>query len=147
MHEPIRETAEWLKQVVAGYFQYHAVPTNGAALGAFRYHVIKLWRRTLRRRGQKHRQYRFFASVIVDGSYIRQCAPMSGTDLFNAEIRQSRSVTFYLVTHQLYYTFLIIRPRKKMSIPARELEQRSDVMDVCRSECGDVASPQIAGFQ
>ena len=55
MHEPIRETAEWLKQVVTGYFQYHAVPTNGPALGAFRYHVIDLWRRTLRRRGQKHR--------------------------------------------------------------------------------------------
>ncbi|MGB8840970.1 MAG: hypothetical protein WCC64_07840, partial [Aliidongia sp.] len=55
MHEPIRETAEWLKQVVTGYFQYHAVPTNGPAIGAFRYHVIDLWRRTLRRRGQKHR--------------------------------------------------------------------------------------------
>ena len=54
MHEPIRETAEWLKQVVTGYFQYHAVPTNGPALGAFRHHVIDLWRRVLRRRGQKH---------------------------------------------------------------------------------------------
>ena len=31
MHEAIRETAEWLKQVVTGYFQYHAVPTNGSA--------------------------------------------------------------------------------------------------------------------
>jgi RNA-directed DNA polymerase len=55
MHGPLREQAEWLKQVVTGYFQYYAVPTNGPALGAFRYHVIDLWRRTLRRRGQKHR--------------------------------------------------------------------------------------------
>ena len=55
MHEPIRETAQWLKQVVTGYFQYHAVPTNGPALGAFRHHVIDLWRRVLRRRGEKHR--------------------------------------------------------------------------------------------
>jgi hypothetical protein len=54
MHEPIREQAEWLRQVVAGFFQYHAVPTNGATLGAFRHHVIDLWRRTLRRRGEKH---------------------------------------------------------------------------------------------
>ena len=54
MHEPIREQAEWLKQVVTGYFQYHAVPTNGPALGAFRHHVVDLWRRVLRRRGQKH---------------------------------------------------------------------------------------------
>ena len=55
MHEPLREQAEWLKQVVNGYFQYHAVPTNVRALVAFRYHVTDLWRRTLRRRGQKHR--------------------------------------------------------------------------------------------
>ena len=55
MHGPVREQAEWLKQVVAGFFQYHAVPTNGRALAAFRYHVIDHWRRTLRRRGQKHR--------------------------------------------------------------------------------------------
>ena len=54
MHEPIRETAGWLKQLVTGYFQYHAVPTNGPALKAFRHHVIDLWRRSLRRRGQKH---------------------------------------------------------------------------------------------
>jgi group II intron reverse transcriptase/maturase len=55
MHGPVREQAEWLKQVVAGFFNYHAVPTNGRALAAFRYHVIDHWRRTLRRRGQKHR--------------------------------------------------------------------------------------------
>jgi len=55
MHGPLREQAEWLKQMVSGYFQYHAVPTNVRALVAFRYHVTDLWRRTLRRRGQKHR--------------------------------------------------------------------------------------------
>jgi group II intron reverse transcriptase/maturase len=55
MHGPIREQAEWLKQVVTGYLQYYAVPTNGPALVAFRHHVTDLWRRTLRRRGQKHR--------------------------------------------------------------------------------------------
>ena len=55
MHGPVREQAEWLKQVVTGFFQYHAVPTNSPALAAFRYHVIEIWRRTLRRRGQRHR--------------------------------------------------------------------------------------------
>ena len=40
-------------QVVSGYFAYHAVPTNYAALGAFRAHVLRLWLRTLRRRSQK----------------------------------------------------------------------------------------------
>jgi group II intron reverse transcriptase/maturase len=55
MHRPIPEQGVWLKQVVRGFFAYHAVPTNGAALRAFRHHVEHMWRRTLRRRGQKDR--------------------------------------------------------------------------------------------
>ncbi|WP_441624501.1 MULTISPECIES: group II intron reverse transcriptase/maturase [unclassified Cupriavidus] len=53
MHEPIPIQGHWLKQVVRGYFAYHAVPTNSRALVAFRYHVTNLWRRSLRRRSQK----------------------------------------------------------------------------------------------
>ena len=53
MHQPIPEQGKWLKQVVTGFFNYHAVPTNSRALGAFRHHVTDLWRRTLRRRSQK----------------------------------------------------------------------------------------------
>jgi RNA-directed DNA polymerase len=53
MHRPIPEQGRWLRQVVAGFFAYHAVPTNGRALAAFRYHVSGLWRRALRRRGQR----------------------------------------------------------------------------------------------
>jgi RNA-directed DNA polymerase len=52
-HWPIPEQGQWLKQVVTGFFAYHAVPTNGAALGAFRYHVTDLWRRSLQRRSQR----------------------------------------------------------------------------------------------
>jgi RNA-directed DNA polymerase len=29
MHQSIPEQGRWLKQVVTGYFNYHAVPTNG----------------------------------------------------------------------------------------------------------------------
>jgi RNA-directed DNA polymerase len=53
MHQPVQEQGRWLAQVVRGYFAYHAVPTNHAALAAFRVHVIRLWLRTLRRRSQK----------------------------------------------------------------------------------------------
>ena len=53
MHRPIPEQGQWLRQVVSGFFNYHAVPTNSRALAAFRYHVTLLWRRTLRRRSQK----------------------------------------------------------------------------------------------
>jgi len=54
-HVPIPDTGKWLGQVVAGYFAYHAVPTNSAAIGAFRYHVTVLWHRRLCRRSQKAR--------------------------------------------------------------------------------------------
>jgi len=53
MHYSIPEQGHWLKQVVTGYFAYHAVPTNMRALVAFRHQVTDLWRRTLRRRSQK----------------------------------------------------------------------------------------------
>ena len=55
MHQPIPEQGRWLAQVVRGYFAYHAVPTNGLRISAFRYHVVKYWLRTLRRRSQKDR--------------------------------------------------------------------------------------------
>ena len=32
MHQPIPEQGRWLRQVVTGYFNYHAVPTNSRAL-------------------------------------------------------------------------------------------------------------------
>jgi RNA-directed DNA polymerase len=54
-HLPIPDTGKWLGQVVAGYFAYHAVPTNSAAIGAFRYHVTVLWHRCLCRRSQRAR--------------------------------------------------------------------------------------------
>ncbi len=54
-HEPIPQQGKWLGQVVGGFFGYHAVPTNSAALSAFLHHVKDLWRRALRRRSQKDR--------------------------------------------------------------------------------------------
>ena len=53
MHQPISVQGKWLGQVVRGYFNYFAVPTNGPTLSAFRFHVLALWRRSLRRRSQK----------------------------------------------------------------------------------------------
>jgi len=55
MHQPIAEIGRWLQRVVTGYFNYHAVPLNGAALNAFRDQIIGLWLKTLRRRSQKDR--------------------------------------------------------------------------------------------
>ena len=52
MHQSIPEQGRWLAQVVRGYFAYHAVPTNSASIGAFRHHVVNLWRCSLSRRSQ-----------------------------------------------------------------------------------------------
>ncbi|MEI7606240.1 MAG: group II intron reverse transcriptase/maturase [Rhodospirillaceae bacterium] len=53
MHWPIPDLGKWLKQVVTGFFAYHAVPTNGRTLTAFRYHITVLWKRALERRSHK----------------------------------------------------------------------------------------------
>src|SRR5499427_9246975 len=42
MHRPIPEQGKWLEQVLRGYFNYHAVPTNSRALRVFRQHVTDL---------------------------------------------------------------------------------------------------------
>jgi len=55
MHWPIPQQGQWLKQIVTGYFNYHAVPTNARALATIRFHIVDLWIRTLRRRSQKDR--------------------------------------------------------------------------------------------
>ena len=55
LHVPIGNTVEWLRAVVRGYFQYHAIPGNWARLRAFRKQVLWLWWRELRRRSQRSR--------------------------------------------------------------------------------------------
>ena len=66
MHQPIREQGKWLKQVVAGYFRYHAVPTNSHALVQFRDGVATRWRNLLSRRSQKGRQTWVGIALLVD---------------------------------------------------------------------------------
>jgi RNA-directed DNA polymerase len=66
MHQPIPEQGKWLRQVVTGFFAYHAVPTNSRALNAFRHHVTDLWRRSLRRRSQKDRTTWERITTLVD---------------------------------------------------------------------------------
>ena len=54
-HASVLAQAAWLRRVVRGYFNYHAVPGNRYALDTFRTQVIRHWLRALRRRSQKHR--------------------------------------------------------------------------------------------
>jgi RNA-directed DNA polymerase len=54
MHDPVRQTGQWLKSILQGHFNYYAVPGNLDRLGVFRDRLMGLWWHTLRRRGQKH---------------------------------------------------------------------------------------------
>ena len=53
MHQPLAVVGKWLRSVVQGYFNYHAVPGNIVSLRNFRFEVSKLWWRVTRRRSQR----------------------------------------------------------------------------------------------
>ena len=53
MHAPIAEVGAWLRKVVTGYYQYHAVPGNHDRLSVFGQRLRRLWWLTLRRRSQQ----------------------------------------------------------------------------------------------
>jgi len=64
-HERIADTGKWLRSVMQGYFNYHAVPGNFAALQAFRREVARAWLAALRRRSQRHRlPWEYFHSIL-----------------------------------------------------------------------------------
>jgi group II intron reverse transcriptase/maturase len=55
LHAPTVNTVKWLKSVVRGYYQYHAVPRNEQRMRALRQEVLRLWWWQLRRRSQRTR--------------------------------------------------------------------------------------------
>jgi group II intron reverse transcriptase/maturase len=65
-HLPVPSIGRWLRSVVQGYFNYHAVPDNGSTLRLFRTQVCRHWRAALRRRGQRHRMNWARFNVLAD---------------------------------------------------------------------------------
>ena len=55
IHEPIPRVGRWLRRVVQGYFNDHAVPGNVGRLDALGKEVSRAWLHALRRRGQRGR--------------------------------------------------------------------------------------------
>lgn len=51
--QSVPEVGKWLRSVVAGHNRYYGVPSNLPSLYSFRFHVVRHWYRTLRRRSQK----------------------------------------------------------------------------------------------
>jgi group II intron reverse transcriptase/maturase len=58
-HNTVAEMGAWLRSVVRGWFNYHAVPGNSLSLGRFRNEVGRIWFGVLRRRSQKFRRRRW----------------------------------------------------------------------------------------
>ncbi|KKL92697.1 hypothetical protein LCGC14_1882110, partial [marine sediment metagenome] len=54
-HSPVPVQGKWLRSVITGYFNYHAIPGNCQALNSFRKLLAQEWLRSLRRRSQKGR--------------------------------------------------------------------------------------------
>src|SRR5262244_3543186 len=55
MHDRMAEVGAWLRKVVLGYYQYHAVPGNTTQLRIFKLRVCRLWQSVLVRRSQRAR--------------------------------------------------------------------------------------------
>lgn len=53
LHDPVPEVARWLGTVVRGYYQYYAVPRTTHVLLRYRYYVLRMWYRSLKRRSHK----------------------------------------------------------------------------------------------
>ena len=54
-HDPVPALGRWLRSVVRGYFNYHAVPGNRQALWIFQKEASRAWLWALRHRSQKGR--------------------------------------------------------------------------------------------
>jgi RNA-directed DNA polymerase len=57
MHDTVTYVGEWLRAVVQGWFNYHAVPGNSPCLDTFRTQCGRLWLAVLRQRSQKGRRW------------------------------------------------------------------------------------------
>jgi hypothetical protein len=56
MHRPTGETGHWLRSVVQGWMNYHAVPNNTYRVARFISEVTRIWLANIRRRSQKGRR-------------------------------------------------------------------------------------------
>jgi group II intron reverse transcriptase/maturase len=53
INQPIKEVGDWLTKVINGYYNFHAVPGNYAALTNFRHQIKLAWYKVINRRSQR----------------------------------------------------------------------------------------------
>ena len=65
MHDPVAQVGEWLKSVLNGYYQYHAVPGNLSVLKRFRRQVARYWFHALEQRSQRRPSWEKLGQVFA----------------------------------------------------------------------------------
>ena len=76
MHDRMAEVGAWLRKVVLGYYQYHAVPGNTTQLRIFKLRVCRLWQSILVRRSQRAKmRWERFTPVL--NRWTPRSAPLS----------------------------------------------------------------------
>jgi RNA-directed DNA polymerase len=69
-HAPVPDQGKWLRGVIQGFFNHHAVPGNRGALDAFRTLLARAWFRSLRRRSQKARKLKWERMQMVINKWL-----------------------------------------------------------------------------
>ena len=64
MHDKVARTGEWLRSVLNGYYQYHAIAGNLGVLKRFRTHVARHWFHALEQRSQRRPTWEKLAKVF-----------------------------------------------------------------------------------
>jgi RNA-directed DNA polymerase len=65
MHEPVAQVGGWLRSVLNGYYQYHAVPGNLTVLSRFRRQVARYWFHALGQRSQRRPTWETLGKVFA----------------------------------------------------------------------------------
>ena len=73
MHEPVYAQGRWLRSVINGYLNYHAVPGNLMQMDTFRYRIVQQWHKILRRRSQNDRTNWARTNILVARWLPRVC--------------------------------------------------------------------------
>jgi hypothetical protein len=67
MHDPAAQVGGWLKSVLNGYYQYHAVPGNLTVLARFRRQVARYWLHALEQRRQRRPTWEKLGNYSING--------------------------------------------------------------------------------
>ena len=65
-HMSVVQTGKWIRSVIQGYFNYHAVPGNLRILSSFKRDICLMWLKSLRWRSQRSRMtWKRFSKLLV----------------------------------------------------------------------------------